>query len=444
MKIPNKLLLSVLLALGLSGAAQVNSLTMSGIVTDNQSRRPIEGAKVVVVGNKAKSDTTTDSEGSFVLNLAQGVREGNLVRIRVEKSGYRPYEKLISVSSAIIARIALVPATPPHFRPANPSIASVRFKHTALVLNVLANTPFVPNKPVSMRVVYENTESVTAKDIRANGHLRFLDFAPGLREREEQEWLEFRQAWISSLNGSLSVDLEKGKTDHFELATDPLSEQDAADLRSEKKLLYFFGALTWKDDSGEYETDICSYFRSSVRGTADAPALWYDCFSGHNAIRKSFQKVESTPAPRVTASVNVEIMPAVDLGSQLAYCLVRMTNVGNLPAKNLNRITLPNVFPSGKPRIFVDQEFINFEEYVKNEGHFGDNTLGVLQSAEARVQLTGISFEDMLDIQAGTKTLYIFMISKYKDERHESLQTKSCVTYVHGATASCDGHNEVP
>jgi Carboxypeptidase regulatory-like domain len=85
---------------------QAKNLTMSGFVTDKVSR-PLAGAQVTVIGNKAKSDTTTDSDGAFIVTLAQGVQEGDTVRIQIEKSGYKPYEKLVAASSAVPQRISL-------------------------------------------------------------------------------------------------------------------------------------------------------------------------------------------------------------------------------------------------------------------------------------------------------------------------------------------------
>jgi hypothetical protein len=109
--------LILLLALPSSSGAQAKNLTMSGIVTDRQSRRPIEGARVTVIGNLANSDTTTDIDGSFIVNFAKGVEEGSSVRIQVEKFGYAPYEKLVAVSSTIPLQVSMraikpLPSTP--------------------------------------------------------------------------------------------------------------------------------------------------------------------------------------------------------------------------------------------------------------------------------------------------------------------------------------------
>jgi len=96
---------------------------MSGVVTDKQSHKPIEGATVTVVGNKA-NQALTDSEGSFILTFAEGVQEGEPIRIRVEKLGYRIYEALKAVSSTIPLQVSLEPAAPPPKSKTAPSAAS--------------------------------------------------------------------------------------------------------------------------------------------------------------------------------------------------------------------------------------------------------------------------------------------------------------------------------
>jgi pimeloyl-ACP methyl ester carboxylesterase len=321
--------------------------------------------------------------------------------------------------------------------------ATVGFKHTALVFRENYSSVFAADKPIEMKVVFENTGDSTAKEVRANGVLRLMDMTPGIREREEQRWQEFRKDWISSFEGGLAMDLDGHKTDHFEIGTERISENDANDLRNEQKLVYFLGAIKWSDDTGEYETDVCNYFRPSTRGPAEAPALWYDCLSGHNEIHKLFRKFEAAPPPRVTASLNIEVFPVIDLGSGLAYYAFQMTNVGNLPANSVNRITLVNTFLSPARRVTIDQEFIKFEQMNKT-APFGDNAIGVAQVANGKIQITGLSFQDLLDIQGGLKTLYVFTILKYKDGDHELLETKSCVSFTRGIVVSCDGHNEVP
>jgi hypothetical protein len=122
--------LIVVFALPSLGGAQAKNLTMSGIVTDRQSRRPVEGARVTVIGNTAKSDTTTDIGGSFIVTLAKGVEEGSSVRIRVEKLGYASYDKWVAVSSTIPLQVSLLairamPAGPAPPLP-QPHVASER------------------------------------------------------------------------------------------------------------------------------------------------------------------------------------------------------------------------------------------------------------------------------------------------------------------------------
>lgn len=110
----------LLVTVAISGVcdAQVRNVTMSGFVTDKKSR-PLEGARVTIIGNKAKADITTDSDGAFVVTFAQGVEEGNTVRIQIEKPGYKPYEKWLAVSSAIPLRVSLesIRSTPSDRKP---------------------------------------------------------------------------------------------------------------------------------------------------------------------------------------------------------------------------------------------------------------------------------------------------------------------------------------
>jgi len=90
--------------------AQTKTSTLSGRVTDKTSSHAVEGATVTIVGNKAKGPETTDSEGAFVIRLARGVEGGSTVRVRVEKVGYKPYEKLVPASPELPVWILLEPA----------------------------------------------------------------------------------------------------------------------------------------------------------------------------------------------------------------------------------------------------------------------------------------------------------------------------------------------
>lgn len=93
----------VLFALGstlaLCADAQNTRVKMSGTVFDSQSHNPVPGARVTAVGNDA-NPVTTDDNGSFILVLAEGLRQGDTVRIRVDKIGYKPSDKLETVSSS--------------------------------------------------------------------------------------------------------------------------------------------------------------------------------------------------------------------------------------------------------------------------------------------------------------------------------------------------------
>jgi hypothetical protein len=111
--------LAIALGFSLFSHAQAKKLTMSGVVTDKESRKPIEGATVTVVGNKANQETT-DGEGAFILTFVEGVQEGDPIRVRVEKTGYRIYEALKPVSSTIPLQVSLEATSPsPKSKPDN-------------------------------------------------------------------------------------------------------------------------------------------------------------------------------------------------------------------------------------------------------------------------------------------------------------------------------------
>jgi hypothetical protein len=83
------------------------NVTMSGFVSD-QSRHPVEGARITVAGSKALSDATTDTGGSFILTFGPDAAEGSAVFIQVEKSGYRPYSQWVPISSSVPVKVSLM------------------------------------------------------------------------------------------------------------------------------------------------------------------------------------------------------------------------------------------------------------------------------------------------------------------------------------------------
>lgn len=108
--LPNPVLLalSVILISSASAGAQTRRLTMSGIITDKLSHKPIEAARVNIVGNEANQEST-DSEGSFILRFPESVHEGEAVRIHVEKAGYKVYDAWKPVSPPLPLNIFLEP-----------------------------------------------------------------------------------------------------------------------------------------------------------------------------------------------------------------------------------------------------------------------------------------------------------------------------------------------
>jgi hypothetical protein len=70
----------------------------SGYVLDATNHQAIARATVNVVGNFALKAETTDDNGFFKLHLAESVKPGQAVRVRIEKEGYVPLDDTIVVS----------------------------------------------------------------------------------------------------------------------------------------------------------------------------------------------------------------------------------------------------------------------------------------------------------------------------------------------------------
>lgn len=86
-----------------------SSITLTGFVRDEVTRRPVVDAKVILPGIQAVHEDYTDSKGTFTLGLSSSVRPGSTVRIRVEKEGYEIHEEKVAVGIALPYEISLTP-----------------------------------------------------------------------------------------------------------------------------------------------------------------------------------------------------------------------------------------------------------------------------------------------------------------------------------------------
>ncbi len=88
------------------------NLRLHGIVMDKVSHAFVGGATVSASGQQAANDAVTDSEGVFRLTLREGIGLGDIVRIRVSKTGYEPYDREEAASPEKTLEIFLQPIGP--------------------------------------------------------------------------------------------------------------------------------------------------------------------------------------------------------------------------------------------------------------------------------------------------------------------------------------------
>jgi hypothetical protein len=95
------------LTLTLVGVAVGQSgLTLSGTVQEKGTGKPLEGARIAVVGGRANSEIT-DSNGTFILKFPSDIHSGDPVRLHVEKQGYAPFTTTVAVSPSLPTPIFL-------------------------------------------------------------------------------------------------------------------------------------------------------------------------------------------------------------------------------------------------------------------------------------------------------------------------------------------------
>jgi hypothetical protein len=167
--------------------------------------------------------------------------------------------------------------------------ASVEFIHTALVFHMSKRSFFVLGEPVAMSMFLANTSDGTAHDISTHGALRVMPLGADQAEREENQWRQLKASWLVTEERPSGRDLGKGGKELFDVVTDSkLSKKDMRQLGSNppKEVVYFFGNLSWGENTGRYDTEMCRYFLPNIVGTPDEPIVRHNCLTGHNMIRR--------------------------------------------------------------------------------------------------------------------------------------------------------------
>jgi HEAT repeat protein len=114
-------IVTLALCVAVSLPAQDKSTKLRGTVQDSDTRKPIGGATVSAVGDAVRASQVTDDNGFFQLVTA-GIGPGELVRLRVEKTGYAVYDSQVIASEELPLQLSLKRLyVPPHVTPRPPA-----------------------------------------------------------------------------------------------------------------------------------------------------------------------------------------------------------------------------------------------------------------------------------------------------------------------------------
>jgi hypothetical protein len=92
-----------------------------------------------------------------------------------------------------------------------------------------------------------------------------------------------------AIPNTLPRSLDSHKPGDFELFTKPLTYKEVEELKTQKMLVFFFGAIRWRDNTGEYQTSLVTYNLPSVKQEDPNKITWID-MPKYSKAREPYEK----------------------------------------------------------------------------------------------------------------------------------------------------------
>jgi hypothetical protein len=270
-------------------------LTVSGVVSESGSGKPLENARVTVVGGGV-NDAVTDSDGTFILTFPGDVKIGSAVRIHIDKPDYGSFTKTIAVSPTIpvvvtLERVKRIPGTAARSaQTPSPKIDSgpTGFLQIETFEFAEGYSTLLANRQIALNFPYKNPGPYPVSDRHTFEAIFLLERSDspsgeGFKRGEREIIEDFEGARNEQYARTVHIPtVPVGKDSTFYksvIIPDPLTETQVSKILDGSLRIYALAWATWKDSRAKVGTLTVCYWLQPPKSTdlLAPPLVWHDC-----------------------------------------------------------------------------------------------------------------------------------------------------------------------